>query len=123
MVLNEKIKIFNLNAIHVTERTAQGSVLYRLHLTRYVNDPGVIQHSEICQFVHDTFLVSNGRNAEEALYWLQEDFDMLVKWLYYAGFVLNCNKIKLMFITTRQDTSEIIPCLTEHNFKYAYINS
>lgn len=72
---------------------------------------------------YDTLLVSQGRNAEEALYWLQEDFDMLVKWSYYAGFVLNGNKIKLMFIKTSQNTSEIIPCLTAYNDIYACINS
>ncbi|CAH2104643.1 unnamed protein product [Euphydryas editha] len=100
----------------VTEGTAQGSVLGPLHYITYVNDlSNIIQHCEIYQFADDTCLVSKGSNAEEALSWLQKDFNLLLRWSHDAGLVLNANKTKLMYISTSQNRSEILPCLISHN--------
>lgn len=53
---------------------------------------------------------------------LQNDFDLLSKWSHDASLVLNASKTKLMYISTSQNRSTIVPNLKAHSYKSLHSN-
>lgn len=91
----------------------QGSILGPILYTIYVNPLFKnLKHSKIYMYADDTALVIANNNKEEAERLLQEDFNVLQRWIHDNKLIINDRKTKILCIKTpkRKDEPVHIQC-------------
>lgn len=105
----------------ITRGVPQGSILGPTMYNLYVNR--LFQQAERCDvlmFADDTAILSAHTNLEEAVYNLQQDYNKILLWSHDNDLIINCNKTKLMVITTSKRHIKDVN-IKSHSYKCLHV--
>ena len=95
--------------LEIKSGVPQGSVLGPIFFNIFINDLFLeVKESEICNFVDDTTIYTNGNNIKNVILSFEEDLSNTLNWFRVNHMVANPGKFQVIFLGLREQPKLIL---------------